>query len=610
MPFGTELQEDGRVRFHLWAPGARHVALLIEDEPEPVTLDMAAEADGWFGIVTAAAATGSLYRFRADDGPAVPDPASRFQPDDVHRPSAVVDPCVYAWDDGDWTGRPWAEAVIYEFHVGTFTPAGTFAAAAERLDHLAELGVTAVELMPVADFPGRRNWGYDGVLPFAPDSAYGRPEDLKAFVDAAHRRGLMVLLDVVYNHFGPDGNFLAQYAPQFFTERHHTPWGAAINYDGPGRDQVRAFIIHNTLYWLEEYHLDGLRLDAVDTIMDDSRPDILEELADHVRRTVDHCRHVHLVLENDRNEGHYLERAGGGAPRLYDAQWNEDAHHAAHVLVTGEHEGYYRDYADEPAAWLGRTLAEGFGYQGERSAHRGGRARGTPSAHLPPTAFVTFLQNHDQIGNRPLSERITDDADAAAVRALTGVLLLAPAPPLLFMGQEWAAAEPFPFFCDFDDDLNARVAAGRRDEFAAFPGFTDPASRARIPAPGDAGTFQSAVLDWSAPGRAPHADWLAFHRQLLGLRHREIVPRLTGMTGGGTFTLVATHTLRVDWPLGDGSELHLLAHLDAGPGPAMAAPPGRMVYALGFDDAAPGDERPVPPWSVQWSLAGPPPATP
>ena len=608
MRFGAAPADDGGVRFRLWAPQAGAATLRIEDRPEPVELEMAPEADGWFGLVTSLAAPGSRYRFRLGDAGPFPDPASRFQPADVHGPSEVIDPHDYDWSDDEWPGRPWTEAVIYELHVGSFTPRGTYAGVAERLDHLAALGVTAIELMPVADFAGGRNWGYDGVLPFAPDSAYGRPEDLKALVDAAHRRGLMVLLDVVYNHFGPEGNYLPRIAPAFFSERHHTRWGAGINYDGPGSATVRSFVIDNALYWLTEYHLDGLRLDAVDTIADDSHPDILEELADHVHRTVDSDRHVHLVLENDRNEARYLERDDRARARAYSAQWNDDFHHAAHVLVSGEHDGYYRDYADAPASRLGRCLAEGFGYQGEPSEWREGRRRGSPSAHLPPTAFVDFLQNHDQVGNRPFGERMTALAPPEAVAAATAVLLLAPQPPLLFMGQEWASERPFLFFCDFEPGLAARVRNGRREEFAGFAAFREAAARERIPDPGDPDTFARCVLDWDEPASGVHAAWLAFHRELLALRGREIVPRLAGDgTRARHWTVLGDErTLDVEWQLADGSRLRLWTNLGPEPVAMAAEPPGRSLYRY---PPRPGVETELPPWSAHWFLQPAPAGT-
>ncbi|PYX83975.1 MAG: malto-oligosyltrehalose trehalohydrolase, partial [Acidobacteria bacterium] len=396
------------------------------------------------------------------------------------------------WQDTKWLGRRWEEAVIYELHVGTFTPEGTFAAVEKRLPYLAELGVTAVELMPVADFPGSRNWGYDGVLPFAPDSRYGRPQDLKHLVQSAHRLGLMIFLDVVYNHFGPEGNYLHAYAPQFFTKRHHTPWGDAINFDGPDNRAVRDFFIENALYWLNEFNFDGLRLDAVHAIVDDSKPDILTELAGRARAQAGPGRHVHLVLENDDNAARYLRR--GDRPNYYDAQWNDDIHHSLHMIITGETDGYYADYAEAPVRHVGRCLTQGFDYQGELSKFRGGQKRGEPSRDLPLSAFVSFLQNHDQIGNRAFGQRLGSITDPRALRAAITVLLLAPSPPLLFMGEEFHAHTPFLFFCDFGGELAQAVTDGRRNEFARFARFSDPATRAQIPDPIAQETFERSKL--------------------------------------------------------------------------------------------------------------------
>src|ERR1700730_6288749 len=348
MPFGAECREDGNVRFRLWAPAAHQVALCLGGANKPMQLPLNRVEDGWFELTTGEAKPGSQYSFRIDDAQDVPDPASRFQPGDVHKPSEVIDPSAFDWGDSDWHGRRWEEAVIYELHVGAFTSSGTFVAVCEKLDYLADLGVTALELMPVSDFPGRRNWGYDGVYPFAPDSSYGRPEDLKDLVQAAHGRGIMVLLDVVCNHFGPEGNYLNSYAPQFFTKRHRTPWGSAINFDGPESRTVRDFFIHNALYWLTEYHFDGLRLDAVHAIIDDSTSHFLTELAAAVRSSVEPDRHVHLILENDQNQVRYLQRTERCQPQAYSAQWNDDIHHTLHVLITGERDGYYADYSQRP----------------------------------------------------------------------------------------------------------------------------------------------------------------------------------------------------------------------------------------------------------------------
>ncbi len=591
MPFGTRLTPDG-VQFRLWAPGCERVGLCIAGVPHEPVLSMIARGDGWFELSVPDAGVGTRYQFEVNAGLRVPDPVSRFNPDDVHGASEVIDPAGYDWHDAAWRGRPWEEAVVYELHVGTFSPEGSFAGVAKRLDYLVELGVTAIELMPVADFPGARNWGYDGVLLFAPDSRYGRPEDLKALIDAAHAKGLMVLLDVVYNHFGPEGNYLHVYARRFFTERHHTLWGAAINFDGADSRPVREFFIHNALYWLTEYHFDGLRLDAVHAIIDDSAPHILTELATRVHAAIGPERRVHLVLENDANEAHYL-----GAGR-YAAQWNDDIHHALHVLAAGEADGYYADYADAPARHLGRCLTEGFAYQGEASAYRDRAARGEPSAHLSPQAFVSFLQNHDQVGNRAFGERISQLAPAPAVRAAAAVYLLAPAIPLLFMGEEFAATTPFQFFCDFGGELREAVTAGRRREFCRFARFADTATQATIPDPNQPSTFADSKLDWASLGDPERMDWLRYYRELLRLRREIVVPRLRGMAGhAGAFEAFSHGGLRVEWRLGDGSTLRLLANL-SGAAIGAAAPPGETVFALSMA----AGQGVLAPWSVLWTL--------
>lgn len=602
MPFGSEILPDGRVRFRLWAPGARRVSVCIGEGAEQVDLAMATELDGWFGVMTHLAAPESLYRFRIDGQRLVPDPASRCQPEDVHGPSRVIDPRTFEWQDDHWSGRPWEEAVLYELHVGSFTPEGTFAAAQCRLDRLVELGVTAIELMPVADFPGARNWGYDGVYSFAPDARYGTPEELKSLVQAAHDRGLMVFLDVVYNHFGPEGNYLHAYAPQFFTRRHQTPWGDGINFDGDLSPWVRQFFVHNALYWLEEYRMDGLRLDAVHAIADDSEPDILVEIAERVHQSVGRERHIHLVLENDANAARYLERSNG-RPRWYTAQWNDDLHHVLHVLLTREDVGYYRDYSKSPARGLARCLESGFVYQGEPSAFRGGEPRGEPSGHLPPTAFVAFLQNHDQVGNRAFGERIARLATPEAVRAATAVLLLAPQPPLLFMGQEIGSRRPFPFFCDFGDDLAAQVTEGRRREFERFPQFTDPKARDKIPDPNAPATFESAVLqpeDWE--GEESRA-WWDYHRRLLELRHREIAPRLVGMANAESRAVaIGQCGCSARWRLGDGSILSLAANLGTDPRAGFAPHAGRVLFASSPEAAQALERGELPGWSVVFRL--------
>jgi malto-oligosyltrehalose trehalohydrolase len=585
MPFGAEPDGAGRTRFRLWAPSARAVELMLADGARSRAVPMKRLEAGWHETV-APAVPGTGYRFRIDGGQEVPDPASRYNPQDVHGPSVVVDPLAHAWGDGSWRGRPWHETVLYELHVGAFTPEGTFAAAAARLDYLAALGVTAVELMPLADFPGARNWGYDGVLPFAPDASYGSPEDLKRLVEAAHARGLMVFVDVVYNHFGPEGNYLHAYAKPFFTERHHTPWGAAIDFDGRHARMVRDYFVHNALYWLEEYHVDGLRFDAVHAIADHSEPDILTEIAARVRAGPGRDRHVHLVLENDDNEARYLDGSGTGRDR-YNAQWNDDLHHAFHVLLTGERDGYYSEYAGEPARHLGRTLAEGFAWQGEPSPYRDGMPRGEPSASLPPGAFVSFLQNHDQVGNRALGERLCALADERKLRAAVCAWLLAPQPPLLFMGEEFGAATPFLFFCDFGPDLATAVTEGRRKEFARFARFASAEAQAAIPDPSAPDTFARSKLDWSSLGEAAHARWLAFYGGLLALRRDAIVPLLAGAPGGhGRHVACGAGALVVEWALDRGSRLEIRLNLSDREAVAPHPPAGELLRCEPEDAAS------------------------
>ena len=587
MPHGAEIGTDGRVQFRLWAPGCERIEVAIEGGP---TLPLERAEAGWHRLATAEAAAGSLYRFVLPDGMTVPDPASRFQPQDVHGPSEVIDPATFSWAD-EFAGRPWSEAVVYELHVGAFTPEGTFASAIGRLDHLATLGVTAIEVMPVSDFPGGRNWGYDGVLPYAPDSSYGRPEDFKAFVREAHVRGIMVLLDVVYNHFGPDGNYLPVYAPSFFTDRHKTPWGAGINYDGEHSRPVRDFVVDNALYWLEEFNLDGLRLDAVHAIMDDSGEHLLDELARRVRE-MRGSRPAHLVLENEENAGSRLSRDGEGRPLRFTAQWNDDIHHVLHVAVTGEDAGYYKEYAGKTDL-LARALAEGFAFQGQMMEYRG-ETRGEPSAMLPPAAFVAFAQNHDQIGNRAFGDRLTASVAPERLRAVAAIVLLLPQTPMMFMGEEWGAKTPFPFFCDFSGDLADAVRQGRRDEFKRFPEFQDPAQRDRIPDPLADATFASAKLDWDGID----ADQLAMTKELIVLRRRFIEPLLGHIKHGGRGEVVGEGAVTVVWDAGDAGLLRLVANLSdiAVKMPDLGG--GEVFHSVGEI----GEE--IAAWSVAWSRAG------
>jgi malto-oligosyltrehalose trehalohydrolase len=579
--FGVKLTSNGAT-FRLWAPAAKRVDVLL-DRPHALRRG----DDGWFCADIAGIEAGTLYKFRIDGAVDIPDPASAFQPQDVSGPSEVIDHGNYRWRARDWRGRPWQEAVLIETHVGTFTPEGTYRAMIDRLDHLVATGFTALELMPLADFPGKRNWGYDGVLWYAPDSAYGRPDDLKILIDQAHLRGLMVFLDVVYNHFGPEGNYLSQYAPSFFTKA-QTPWGSAIDYRVP---QVRAFAIENALYWLREYRFDGLRLDAVHAIPEQGEVSMLQDLSRAVGDlAAETGRQLHLVLENDDNRASLLDAEQDPSSGKYRAQWNDDYHHAWHVLLTGETQGYYGDYGKAPLRDIARALRSGFVFQGEASAHRGGRSRGEPSGALAPAAFVNFLQNHDQIGNRALGDRLGSLAADKAIEAALAITLLAPMIPMLFMGEEWGSTAPFPFFCDFQGDLADAVRQGRRREFAgAYAKYGD-----EVPDPLDQATCRSAVPDWNAHDLPQARQRLTLVRKLLAIRHREITPRLAGAKFGDA-SAGDNGMLSANWRMGDGTLLQLLANLSDQAVDTQTEMTGARIWG---GDAA----DPIAPWSVFWHL--------
>ncbi|MDE1991184.1 MAG: malto-oligosyltrehalose trehalohydrolase [Rhizobiaceae bacterium] len=586
--FGPVLLENG-VRFRIWAPLQDHVSLKVEGGER---VEMQRAEDGWHSLHVAGAGPGTRYKFVLGDGCEVPDAGSRFQPQDVHGPSEVIDLATHRWATANWQGRPLEEVVIYELHLGAFTREGTFLAAIERLDHLAGLGVTAIQLMPISDFPGRYGWGYDGVLPYAPDSSYGRPDDLMALVDAAHQRGLCVFLDVVYNHFGPDGNYLPIYAP-LFTEHHMTPWGRGINYDGMGSDMVREYVIQNAIYWITEFRLDGLRLDAVHAIKDDSDEHVLHELARRVRVAASD-RHVHLIVENEDNDSDLLKRDSQGEATLFTAQWNDDVHHVLHVAATGENFGYYADYATD-ASKLGRALAEGFVFQGEHMPFRGS-ARGKISSNLPPTAFISFIQNHDQIGNRARGDRMISYRPIEAIKAAAAVYLLLPEIPMLFMGEEWGAEEPFSYFCDFNEELNEKVRQGRRQELSRLPGFdADDLLDPTLPS-----TFASAKLDWSKLSDGKSSEMLAYYRGVLDVRHRVIVPLLKGAAGNSGTYRVSGEAVAVDWQLAGGKRLHLLANLSDGDASFdLPRDDAELIFKVG---SVAGNV--LKPWAVIWSLGG------
>jgi malto-oligosyltrehalose trehalohydrolase len=582
--FGPHLTDRGTL-FRIWAPAAKRVDVVL-DRPFP----MQRGRDGWYSLEIAGAGAGTRYRFRIDDNTNVPDPASHFQPQDIFEASEVIDHAAFGWRAVSWRGRPWQDAMVLEAHVGTFTREGTYRAMIGKLDDLVATGITALELLPLADFPGRYNWGYDGVLWYAPDSAYGRPEDLKTLIDEAHLRGLMVLLDVVYNHFGPEGNYLGLYAPAFFTDA-HTPWGSAIDYRVP---QVRAFAIENALHWLSDYRFDGLRLDAVHAIAERGEISMLHDLSRAAGQLADETgRHIHLVLENDDNHAHLLDPEQEPPQGAYRAQWNDDYHHAWHVLLTGESHAYYADYSPKPLPHIARTLGSGFAYQGEASPHRGNRLRGEPSGELSPLAFINFLQNHDQIGNRALGDRLEALAKAPAVEAALAITLLAPMVPMLFMGEEWGATTPFPFFCDFRGELADAVRAGRKREFAgAYARYRD-----EVPDPLSEETFRSATLDWSDAKSDAGRRRLALVRELVSLRRRHIVPRLTGAQFGDA-TVREDGLLQARWQMGDGQRLELVAnlsdHVIAHGDPSSA---GTIIWGGNLSGT-------LSPWGVHWRIGG------
>lgn len=562
--FGA-VRRGGVVSFHLWAPEQAAVSLLI-DGRDP--LPMRRESGGRF-VLTVAAAVGTRYRFLLPDGSTVPDPASRFQPDDVHGPSEVVASDAFGWSDANWRGLPWHEAVIYELHIGTFTPDGTFRAAAVRLPYLKSLGVTVIEVMPVGDFPGRWSWGYDGVLLFAPDSRYGRPDDFKAFVDRAHALGIAVLVDVVYNHFGPDGNYLPLLAPAH-TDRYVTPWGEAVDYGGRETPSMRDLVLANVRIWIGEFHLDGLRIDAAHEIRDSEPGHILTAIAE-AARIAGGGRTVHLVLESAR-----LEAVRVSAKGAFDGQWNDDLHHALHAAVTGEAGKDYANYAGRPDV-LARALGEGF---------QAGSGKGDKEA-LSPSAFVSFLQNHDQIGNRARGDRIGTLAPLKARRAAAAAYLLAPQIPMLFQGEEWAAATPFPFFSDLAPAFASAVRDGRVAAFDVDPDdLLDPFAPQ---------TFAAAKLDWSEQRQSRHARVLDWYRAILRVRRREIAPLVAGIRRAGVWT-VDDGVIRIRWE-GEAKDLMLTLNLAAEPAPLSAPPRGRVIWQEGRIT-----NGLCPPWFVAWSV--------
>lgn len=542
-------------RFNLWAPNFESVDLLVDGRDDGLAMDRL--DDGYFSLLTEAATVGTRYRYRVDGEHVFPDPASRFQPEGVHGPSEVVDSTVFPWTDSDWKGLLLDRMVIYELHVGTFTESGTFAGVTDRLEDLRSLGVNAIELMPVADFPGDRNWGYDHAALFAPSRAYGHPDDLRRLVDRAHALGMAVILDVIYNHFGPDGAYAAAFGP-FFTNKHHTPWGLAMNLDDEGSDHVRRFFAENARFWLEDFHIDGLRLDATHALIDDSPTHFLADLR-HAVDAIEQGPRRLLIAEDHRNLNTVVAPLDQGGYGL-DAVWIDDFHHLVRNLTAGDVDGYYADYRGATVEQIARTINHGWHFDGTIEPATD-RERGTDPSGIPPYRFVYCLQNHDQVGNRALGDRLTESIELDTYRALSALLLFLPQTPLLFMGQEWAASSPFLFFTDHEDELGRAVTRGRRKEFEGFSQFAD-----EVPDPQAESTFERSRLDWSEIDRSPHRGIRNLYKDLLyrrdilrvGARAEAISDNILAVHRGRQHLYVAFRSGECNVP----SDLHLVWHTE------------------------------------------------
>ncbi|VTU01972.1 -alpha-glucan branching protein : Malto-oligosyltrehalose trehalohydrolase OS=Desulfovibrio sp. U5L GN=DesU5LDRAFT_0871 PE=3 SV=1: Alpha-amylase: Alpha-amylase: DUF3459 [Gemmataceae bacterium] len=563
-PVGAEVSPAG-THFRVWAPIRSKVEVVVEGGP---TVPLRAEPDGYFAGFAAGVRDGALYRFRLDGGPVLADPASRFQPDGPHGPSQVVDPHRFEWTDAKWPGVPQRGQVLYEMHVGTFTREGTWAAAAARLPELAALGVTAVEVMPVADFPGKFGWGYDGTCLYAPTRLYGTPDDFRRFVDAAHAAGVGVILDVVYNHFGPDGNYIREYAPQFLSTIHTTEWGEPFNFDGPDAGPVREFFVANAGYWVDEYHLDGLRLDATQAIFDDSKDHVVAAIGREVRRAA-RGRATFVMAENEPQDANIVRPPHAGGYGL-DAVWNDDLHHAARVALTGKNEGYFMDYLGTAQEFVS-AAKWGFLYQGQQYRFHN-RRRGRPALDVPRHQFVAFLENHDQVANSGRGLRVNQVTSPARFRAMTAYLLLTPATPMLFQGQEYASTRPFLYFADHTAELAALVHNGRRNAMRLFRSQAGPEGMALVPDPADPATFERCKLDRAERDARP--EWVALHTDLLALRRTD--PAFASSNLDGAVLGPSAFVLR--FFSGDGGDRLLIVnlgrdlHLNPAPEPLLAPP--------------------------------------
>ncbi len=579
-PVGANVR-DGATEFRVWAPDIAAVQLVLQGpEGREATHTMRHAPDGFHELTVGGVGDGALYRFMVDGRGPFPDPASRSQPHGVHGPSQVVDPSRYVWNDSGWSGLELTDTILYELHVGTFTPAGTFASAAARLPDLARLGVTAVELMPVADFAGRWNWGYDGVALFAPARCYGTPDDLRRFVDEAHRLQLAVYLDVVYNHLGPDGAYQGAFSPFYYSATHQSPWGAGINFDGPRSGPVRDYVVQNALAWVHEFHIDGLRLDATHAIVDDSHPHVVAELATAVADSLTGTsRRVHVMAEDSRNLARMFTPASEGGWGLAGV-WSDDFHHQMRRALAGDKDGYYEDF-DGAAPSIAATARTGWQYVGQHSSYFGG-PRGTEPIGVPKPRFVFFVQNHDQVGNRAFGDRIHHEIAPAAWRAASTLLFMLPETPLLFMGQEWAASSPFLFFTDHVPELGRLVTEGRRREFAGFAAFSEAADRDRIPDPQDTRTREASGLVWSEREVEPHASVLRLYERLIALRRTDSAFRETA-DDACTIAPTGPDTLVVWRRAADGHALLAVVRLrGSGPGIPSTSAAGAPDFGSGW----------------------------
>jgi maltooligosyltrehalose trehalohydrolase len=590
LPVGAEVQPGGGAHFRVWASRRQRVEVVLERGPssaaEAMTVPLAADGNGYFSGFAPMARAGMVYRYRLDGGDAYPDPASRFQPQGPHGPSQLVDPGTFRWTDKDWGGVPLPGQVIYEMHVGTFTPEGTWEAAGRQLPELADLGVTVLEVMPVAEFPGRFGWGYDGVDLFAPTRLYGQPDDFRRFVDRAHAAGLGVILDVVYNHLGPDGNYLKEFAPAYFSTQHGTEWGEALNYDGANSGPVREFFVANAGYWIDEYHLDGLRLDATQSIFDDSPEHILAAISRRVRQAAG-GRATLVVAENEPQLVRLVRPIDRGGYGL-DGLWNDDFHHSAMVALTGHNEAYYADYLGTPQEFIS-AVKWGYLYQGQRYTWQRKR-RGTPTFGVPPAAFVTFVQNHDQVANSGRGYRVHQLTSPGRFRAMTALLLLAPGTPMLFMGQEFAASSPFSFFADHHPELARLVRQGRATFLEQFRSLCTPDIQACFDDPGAEETFRRCKLDFAE--RQRHEEVYRLHRDLLRLRREDPVFRAQ-RPGGVDGAVLGPEAFVLRFFGRDGDDRLLLVnlgrdlHLDPAPEPLLAPPEGR-TWEVGWASESAG----------------------